>query len=103
MRYALLTHDRRATARPAAGSVASAGVSLAMTPLRQRMLEDLGRYNYAPRTRQTYVAQIARLAKHFGVSPDRLTREQVQEYQDLLGQPGRQLAAAGSGRHAVPL
>jgi integrase/recombinase XerD len=55
-----------------------------MTPLRQRMLEDLSRYNYAPRTRQTYVGQIAKLARHFGVSPDRLTREQVQEYQDLL-------------------
>lgn len=55
-----------------------------MTPLRQRMLEDLGRYNYAPRTRQTYVAQIAKLAKHFGKSPDQLTREQVQEYRDLL-------------------
>ena len=55
-----------------------------MTPLRQRMLEDLSRYNYAPRTRQTYVAQIAKLAKHFGVSPDQLTREQVQQYQDLL-------------------
>ena len=55
-----------------------------MTPLRQRMLEDLSRYNYAPRTQQAYVAQIARLARHFGVSPDQLTREQVQEYQDLL-------------------
>jgi len=55
-----------------------------MTPLRQRMLEDLCRYNYAPGTQQAYVAQIAKLAKHFGISPDRLTREQVQEYQDLL-------------------
>ena len=55
-----------------------------MTPLRQRMLEDLCRYNYAPRTQQAYVAQIAKLAQHFGISPDRLTREQVQEYQDLL-------------------
>lgn len=55
-----------------------------MTPLRQRMLEDLSRYNYAPRTSQAYVAQIARLAKHFGVSPDQLSREQVQQYQDLL-------------------
>ena len=57
-----------------------------MTPLRQRMLEDLCRYNYAPRTQRAYVAQIAKLAKHFGLSPDRLTREQVQEYQDLLTQ-----------------
>lgn len=59
-----------------------------MTPLRQRMLEDLSRYNYAPRTRQTYIAQIARLARHFGVSPDKLAREQVQEYQDLLASQG---------------
>lgn len=59
-----------------------------MTPLRQRMLDDLVRSNYAPGTRQTYVAQIARLARHFGVSPDRLTREQVQEYQDLLAGQG---------------
>jgi integrase/recombinase XerD len=55
-----------------------------MTPLRQRMLEDLSRYNYAPRTREAYVAQIAKLARHFGVSPEKLTREQVQQYQDLL-------------------
>ena len=55
-----------------------------MTPLRERMIEDLCRYNYAPRTQQTYVAQIARLARHFGASPDQLTREQVREYQDQL-------------------
>lgn len=55
-----------------------------MTTLRQRMLEELCRHNYAPRTRETYVAQIAKLAKHFRTSPDKLTREQVQQYQDLL-------------------
>ena len=55
-----------------------------MTPLRKRMIEDLCRYNYAPGTQQAYVAQIAKLARHFKTSPDRLTREQVQEYQDQL-------------------
>lgn len=55
-----------------------------MTPLRERMLEELCRHNYAPRTRDTYVSQIAKLARHFGTSPDKLTREQVQEYQDLI-------------------
>jgi site-specific recombinase XerD len=55
-----------------------------MTPLRERMLEELCRHNYAPRTRENYVAQIAKLARHFGTSPDQLSREQVQEYQDLL-------------------
>ena len=55
-----------------------------MTPLRERMLEELCRHNYAPRPRETYLAQIAKLARHFGSSPDQLTREQVQEYQDML-------------------
>jgi integrase/recombinase XerD len=55
-----------------------------MSPLRKRMLEELCRHNYAPRTRENYVAQIAKLARHFGTSPDQLSREQVQEYQDLL-------------------
>ena len=55
-----------------------------MTPLRERMLEELCRHNYAPRTRENYLSQIAKLARHFGTSPDQLTREQVQEYQDLL-------------------
>lgn len=55
-----------------------------MTPLRKRMLEELCRHNYAPRTRENYLAQIAKLARHFGTSPDQLSREQVQEYQDLL-------------------
>ena len=55
-----------------------------MSPLRKRMLEELCRHNYPPRTRENYLAQIAKLAKHFGTSPDQLSREQVQEYQDLL-------------------
>ena len=55
-----------------------------MTPLRKKMLEELCRHNYAPRTQQSYVAQIAKLARHFGTSPDQLTREQVQQYQDWL-------------------
>lgn len=55
-----------------------------MTPLRQRMFEELGRHHYAPGTQQSYVSQIAKLARHFGTAPDQLTREQVQEYQDLL-------------------
>jgi hypothetical protein len=73
-----------------------------MSPLRKRMLEELCRHNYAPRTRENYVAQIAKLARHFGTSPDCLTREQVQEYQDqLIDQKTRQLAATGRRCDAV--
>ena len=55
-----------------------------MTPLRQRMLEDLQRHNYAVATQRTYVEQIARLARHFETAPDHLTREQLDEFQEEL-------------------
>ncbi|MBI1831921.1 MAG: phage integrase N-terminal SAM-like domain-containing protein [Planctomycetes bacterium] len=52
-----------------------------MTALRQRMIEDLQVRNYSPRTVEAYVAAVAKLAKHFGRSPDQLTSEEVREFQ----------------------
>jgi site-specific recombinase XerD len=52
-----------------------------MTPLRQRFLDDLRLRNYSPRTQQTYVDHIARFARHFHCSPDRLGPEEIRTYQ----------------------
>jgi site-specific recombinase XerD len=52
-----------------------------MTPLRQRFIDDLRIRNYAPRTIQAYVAGVARLAKHFGRSPDLLGPEDIRAFQ----------------------
>jgi integrase/recombinase XerD len=52
-----------------------------MTPLRQRMLEDLRRRNYSPRTQTTYVDHVARFAEHFDRSPDELGPEEIRAYQ----------------------
>jgi site-specific recombinase XerD len=52
-----------------------------MTPLRQRFIDDLRLRNYAPRTIDTYVSQVAAFARHFGRSPDLLGTEEVRAYQ----------------------
>jgi integrase/recombinase XerD len=52
-----------------------------MTPLRQRFFDDLRLRNYAPRTIQTYVAAVARFARHFAKSPAHLGPEEVRSYQ----------------------
>ncbi len=52
-----------------------------MTPLRQRFVDDLRIRNRSPRTIETYVAHVARFAKHFGRSPEALGPEEVRTYQ----------------------
>src|SRR3954462_2857782 len=51
-----------------------------MTPLRQRMIEDMKLRNFAPRTIRVYVERVATFAKHFGKSPDRLGPVDVRAY-----------------------
>ncbi|MCE9591259.1 MAG: site-specific integrase [Planctomycetes bacterium] len=51
-----------------------------MTPLRQRMIEEMELRNFAPRTVALYVENAARFAKHFGKSPELLGEEHVRQY-----------------------
>lgn len=51
-----------------------------MTPLRQQMIDAMQVRGLAPRTQQTYVDALARMARHFGRSPAQLDAAQIEGY-----------------------
>ena len=55
-----------------------------MTPLRQRMIEDMQVRNLSPLTQTSYVQQVSLFARHFNQSPEALGPEQIRSYQVYL-------------------
>jgi integrase/recombinase XerD len=51
-----------------------------MTPLRQRMLEDMQLRGLAARTQESYLAAVRQLAVHYDQSPDQLTEQELRQY-----------------------
>jgi integrase/recombinase XerD len=56
------------------------------SPLRQRMIDDMSLRNMAALTQAAYIRAVKNFSKHFGKSPDKLTFEDVRQYQlSLVG------------------
>jgi integrase/recombinase XerD len=55
-----------------------------ISPLRQRMIDDMTVRNFAPNTITCYLKQVSYFAQHFGKSPDRLGPEEIRSYQIYL-------------------
>ena len=51
-----------------------------MTPLRQKMINDMRLRRFSVKTQQAYVQAVAGLARYFNQSPDRLDKEDVRAY-----------------------
>ena len=54
------------------------------TPLRQRVLDELQRRNYAPTTARGYVLAIKQFAEYFGKSPERLGGDEIRQFELYL-------------------
>jgi integrase/recombinase XerD len=51
-----------------------------MTPLRQRMIEDMQLRNLTPHTQRSYIHYVAEYARYFNVSPEKLDAEAIHQY-----------------------
>lgn len=64
-----------------------------MTALRQRMDEAMVLRGFALRTRETYLACVTGLAKHYHCPPDRLDSVQIQAYLCAISPTVKAIAA----------
>src|ERR1700730_9508837 len=55
-----------------------------ISPLRQRMIDDMTVRNFAPNTITGYLKQVSYFAQHCGRSPERLGPEEIRSYQIYL-------------------
>jgi len=55
-----------------------------MTPLRQRMIDDMRIRNLSALTQRSYVGHVSLFARHFGKSPEELGPEEIRAYQVYL-------------------
>ncbi len=51
-----------------------------MSILRERMIQDMQLRGFSPRTQESYVRAVRKLAEHYHKSPDLITDEELREY-----------------------
>jgi len=74
-------------------------VARKVSPLRQRMIEDMVVRNFALNTQESYLHQVSLFARYFGKSPELLGPEEIRAYQVYLAQERN--AAVGTRTVAV--
>ena len=59
-----------------------------MTPLRQKMIKAMELRNLAKNTQRYYLSAVIGLARHYRQSPDTLTQEMIEDYEEYLIETG---------------
>ena len=67
-----------------------------MTPLRQRMVEDMEIRHFSPQTRYRYILAVEKFAQHFDRPPERLGRERVREFLVYIHETGASYSVLSS-------
>ena len=73
-----------------------------MTPLRQKMNDELVRRNYSEATARCYLRSVTEYARYFNIPPDRLGPEHIREYTAHLFD-GRQLSSSAVNQQVAAL
>jgi hypothetical protein len=73
----------------------------AITPLRQRMIEDMQARNLAPHTQRAYLQHVSQLARHFHKSPELLGPTEIRAFQLYLARKGNSSPARSVQRSPV--
>lgn len=82
-------------------TISTSSLAGPISPLRQRMLEDMTIRRLAPGTQAAYLSAVSRFSRHFGRSPDKLSYEDVRAWQLHLVHSG--LAANSVNRQITAL
>ena len=69
-----------------------------MTPLRQRVLDELQRRNYSPATARGYILAIKQFAEYFGKSPEQLGGAEIRRFELHLFQDRKLAPSTVEGR-----
>jgi len=73
-----------------------------MTPLRQRMIEDLQLQGYSDSTQTLYVNAVLQLCEHYNKCPGQITEEELRDY-FLYGDDDRPNGATHVRRNGATL
>lgn len=65
-----------------------AKATLAVSPLRRRMIDDMSLRNLSPATQRSYLHAVTKFSRYFGRSPDQLGLEDVRAFQVYLVSQG---------------
>ena len=63
-------------------------VTVTVSPLRRRMIDDMSLRNLSPATQRSYLHAVTKFSRYFGRSPDRLGLEDVRAFQVYLVSQG---------------